>query len=175
MTNRMAICALSIMLTASPWAQGSDAARAKELMTLMRADEFAAGVLRSGMKRKQAQAGLTDAQIACVNAVPHSEFSEAVTTALAENLSDEELATAIAFFRAPAGTRYVKSLVALMQGTNPAERMTGDDVARFEEFRATSAGEKLLKQGLMSSAEVVTNRMAELSINAIDNCGKAAK
>jgi hypothetical protein len=171
MKQRFAFVILASLLSISAVRAG-DAVRAKELMTLMRADEVVASAMKSSLRGKQSGIGLTDAQIACLNAVPHSDFSDVVTQALAEGLGDEELADAIAFYRSPAGIRYVKSLVAIMQGTRPAEPLGDDDAARVRDFADTALGNKLLKQALIPNSNAVADKMAEVSANAIENCGQ---
>src|SRR5262245_6082997 len=105
MKQRFTLVILAMLASAAPGVRASDAVRARELMTLMRADEIVAGAMKSSLRSKQSGLGLTDAQIACLNAVPHSEFSDVVTQSLAEGLGDDELADAIAFYRSPAGIR----------------------------------------------------------------------
>jgi hypothetical protein len=151
-----------------------DAVKAKELMTLMRADEVVAGAMKSSLRIRKDEVGLTDAQLACVNAVRPAEFSDAVTAALAQGLSDAELAAAIAFYRTPAGARYVKSLVPIMQGAGQAEALTDEDAARVHEFASTPTGTRLLKQALIPNSNVVADRMAQVSADAVENCGKPA-
>ena len=170
MKQRFALAILVSLVSATSAVRAGDAVRAKELMTLMRADEVVAGAMKSSLRSKQSGLGLSDAQIACLNAVPHSEFSDVVTKALADGLGDAELADAIAFYRSPAGIRYVKSLVALMQGTRPAEPLGDDDAARVRGFADSALGNKLLKQALIPNSNVVADKMAEVSANAIENC-----
>src|SRR5690349_332451 len=108
MSSRIALSVLVSLMTATGLA--ADTAKAKQLMTLMRADEVVAGAMKTGLRNNKTGIGLTDAQLACLNAVPHSEFSDVVTKALAEGLTNEEIAAAITFYRTPAGTNYVKSI-----------------------------------------------------------------
>jgi hypothetical protein len=171
MKQRAALVILASLVSATA-ARAGDAVRARELMTLMRADEVVAGAMKSSLRSRKSGLGLSDAQVACLNAVPHSEFSDVVTQALAEGLGDEELADAIAFYRSPAGMRYVKSLVATMQGTQPAEKLNDDDAARVRDFASTPLGDKLLKQALIPNSNAVADKMAEVSAGAIENCGK---
>jgi hypothetical protein len=171
MKQTFACLAVAALLTTSA-ADAADPVKAKQLMTLMRADEVVAGAMKSGLRSKKNEIGLTDAQIACLNAVPHSEFSDAVTTALAEGLSDDEIAAAITFYRTPAGITYVKSIVALMQGTRPAESLDDEGASRVREFASSPAGDKLLKRALIPNSNVVADKMAEVSANAIESCGK---
>jgi hypothetical protein len=171
MKTTLTVFALASMLVA-PAGYAADAVKAKQLMTLMRADEMVAAAMKTGLRSKKSEIGLTDAQIACLNAVPHSEFSDAVTTSLAEGLSDEEIAAAIAFYRTPAGASYVKSIVALMQGAGPATPLSDDRAAQVREFAATPAGDKLLKRALIPNSNVVADKMAQVSGDAIENCGK---
>lgn len=172
MKQSFALVILVSLMSITPAVRGGDAVRARELMTLMRADEVVAGAMKSSLRSKQSGLGLTDAQIACLNAVPHSEFSDVVMQALADGLRDEELADAIAFYRSPAGIRYVKYLVALMQGTRPAESLSGDDAARVRDFADTALGNKLLKRALIPNSNAVADKMTEVTANAIENCGK---
>jgi hypothetical protein len=174
MNSRLPIAGLLVLAATLATAHAGDAVKAKELMTLMRADEVVAGAMKTSLRSKKSGLGLTDAQIACLDAVPHSEFSDAVTKALADGLGDEELASAIAFYRSPAGIRYVKSLVALMQDTRPAETLSDDDAARVRDFADTALGNKLLKQALIPNSNAVADKMAEVSANAIENCGKGS-
>lgn len=175
MNSRLSFAALLALVAALATAHAGDAVKAKELMTLMRADEVVAGAMKSSLRSQKSGLGLTDAQIACLDAVPHSEFSDAVTAALADGLSNEELAVAIAFYRTPAGMKYVKSLVALMQGTRPAESMSDEDAASVREFADSPIGDKLLKRALIPNSNVVADKMAAVSASAMENCGKAAK
>ena len=68
-----------------------------------RADEVVAGAMKTGLRNNRTGISLTDAQVACLNAVPHSQFSDVVTKALAEGLTNEEVMAAITFYRTPAG------------------------------------------------------------------------
>ena len=165
------VLVLALLLPAPP-GYTADAARAKQLMTLMRADEVVAGAMKTGLKNKKTGIGLSDAQVACLDAVPSSAFSQVVTAALAEGLTDTDLAAAIAFYRTPAGTNYAKSIVALMQGTASAPQLSDDDAARVREFASSPAGEKLLKKALIPNSNVVADKMAQVSGDAIENCGK---
>jgi hypothetical protein len=159
-------------LLASPLVQAGDPVKAKQLMSLMRADEVVAGAMKTGLRSKKAEIGLTDAQIACLNAVPHSEFSDAVTTAIADGLSNDELAAALTFYRTPAGADYVKSIVTLMQGGARPPPLSDADATSVREFASSPAGDKLLKKALIPNSNVVADRMAEVSANAIEDCGK---
>jgi hypothetical protein len=171
MNPRYALLALALVLTA-PAAPAGDAVKAKQLMTLMRADEVVAGAMKTGLKNKKTGIGLSDAQVACLDAVPASEFSQVVTTALAEGLNDAELAAAIAFYRTPAGANYAKSIVTFMQRAGPTPPLSNDDATRVREFAASPAGDKLLKKALIPNSNVVADRMAQVSGDAIENCGK---
>jgi len=159
-------------LTASA-ALAGDAAKAKQLMTLMRADEVVAGAMKTGLRNNKTGINLSDAQLACLNAVPKSEFSDVVTAALAQGLSNEELAAAITFYRTPAGARYAKSIVAITQATRLDVPLTDAEAASVREFAATPAGDKLLKKALIPNSNVVADKMAQVSGDAIENCGKA--
>lgn len=170
MKSRYTLLFLALVL--APAVPAADAVKAKQLMTLMRADEVVAGAMKTGLKNKKTGIGLSDAQVACLDAVPASAFSQVVTTALAEGLSDAELAAAITFYRTPAGANYAKSIVALMQGAAPVQPLSNDDAARVREFAASPAGDKLLKKALIPNSNVVADRMAQVSGDAIENCGK---
>ena len=159
-------------LTASA-ALAGDAAKAKQLMTLMRADELLAGAMKTGLRNNKTGINLSDAQLACLNAVPKSEFSDVVTAALAQGLSNQELAAAITFYRTPAGARYAKSIVAITQATRLDVPLTDAEAASVREFAATPAGDKLLKKALIPNSNVVADKMAQVSGDAIENCGKA--
>jgi hypothetical protein len=159
-------------LTASA-ALAGDAAKAKQLMTLMRADEVVAGAMKTGLRNNKTGINLSDAQLACLNAVPKSEFSDVVTAALAQGLSNQELAAAITFYRTPAGARYAKSIVAITQATRLDVPLTDAEAASVREFAATPAGDKLLKKALIPNSNVVADKMAQVSGDAIENCGKA--
>jgi uncharacterized protein DUF2059 len=171
MKSRIALLILT-WLTGSA-ALAGDAAKAKQLMTLMRADEVVAGAMKTGLRNNKTGINLSDAQLACLNAVPKSEFSDVVTAALAQGLSNEELAAAITFYRTPAGVRYVKSIVAITQGTRLDPPLTDAEGASVREFAATPAGDKLLKKALIPNSNVVADKMAQVSGDAIENCGKA--
>jgi hypothetical protein len=88
----------------------------------MRADEVVAGAMKTGLRNNKTGISLSDAQLACLNAVPTSEFSDVVTAASAQGLSDQELAAAITFYRTPAGARYAKSIVSHHAGPRLACR-----------------------------------------------------
>lgn len=170
MKSRYTLLLLAVVL--APAVPAADAVKAKQLMTLMRADEVVAGAMKTGLKNKKTGIGLSDAQVACLDAVPSSAFSQVVTTALADGLSDAELADAITFYRTPAGANYAKSIVALMQGAAPVQPLSNDDAARVREFAGSPAGNKLLKKALIPNSNVVADRMAQVSGDAIENCGK---
>jgi hypothetical protein len=172
MKPKYALLALAILLTA-PAAHSADAVKGKQLMSLMRADEVVAGAMKAGLKNKKTGIGLSDAQVACLDAVPHSAFSQVVTTALAQGLTDAELDAAIAFYRTPAGANYARSIVALVQGTTPPQSLSDDDAARVREFASSPAGDKLLKKALIPNSNVVADKMAQVSGDAIEHCGKS--
>jgi hypothetical protein len=146
------------LISATLPAQAADQARSRELVSLMKADEFAVGAMKYGLRRKQAEAGLTDAQLACVETIPASEFTKVVATAISEGMSDEEVAAAIAFYCTATGSRYVE--------------LSEDDIAKIQAFAATPAGDKLLKQGITGTSDVVSQKMAQVSGDTIENCGK---
>jgi hypothetical protein len=171
MNTRFALLILT-WLTASAVLAG-DAAKAKQLMTLMRADEVVAGAMKTGLRNNKTGINLSDAQLACLNAVPKSEFSNVVTTALADGLSNEELLAAIKFYRTPAGANYAKSIVTLMQGTGQTLPLSDADAASVREFADSPVGDKLLKKALIPNSNVVADQMAQVSAAAIENCGKA--
>jgi len=172
MKPRFALLILASWLAAAAVHAG-DAAKAKLLMSLMRADEMVAGAMKTGLRNNNTGINLSMAQLACLNAVPHSEFSDVVTAALAEGLSNEELAAAISFYRTPAGARYVKSIVAITQGTRPEVPLNDEEAASVREFAASPAGDKLLKKALIPNSNVVADKMAQVSGDAIENCGKS--
>jgi len=171
MKSKIALLILT-WLSASA-ALAGDAAKAKQLMTLMRDDEVVAGAMKTGLRNNKTGINLSDAQLACLNAVPKSEFSDVVTAALAQGLSNEELAAAITFYRTPAGARYAKSIVAITQATRLDVPLTDAEAASVREFAATPAGDKLLKKALIPNSNVVADKMAQVSGDAIENCGKA--
>jgi hypothetical protein len=171
MKSKIALLILT-WLSASA-ALAGDAAKAKQLMTLMRADEVVAGAMKTGLRNNKTGINLSDAQLACLNAVPKSEFSDVVTAALAQGLSNQELAAAITFYRTPAGARYAKSIVAITQATRLDVPLTDAEAASVREFAATPAGDKLLKKALIPNSNVVADKMAQVSGDAIENCGKA--
>jgi len=78
-------------LLAVPLVHAGDPVKAKQLMTLMRADEVVANAMKTGLRSKKAEIGLTDAQIACLNAVPHSEFSDVVTAVCASAIASANI------------------------------------------------------------------------------------
>ncbi len=162
---------LALISTALP-AQAADQARSRELMSLMKADEFAVGAMKYGLRRKQAEAGLTDAQLACVETIPTSEFTNVVATAISEGMSDEEVTAAIAFYRTPTGSRYVASTMARLQRKEALPALSEDDIAKIQAFAATPAGDKLLKQGITGTSDAVSQKMAQVSGDTIENCGK---
>ncbi len=170
-TRFVLLTLLSLIPAASP-ALAADRAMSKQLMMLMRADEFVTGMMRQGVRALKTEAGLTDAQVACSFGVPHSEFSDVVTTAISEGLSDEELAAALTFFRSPAGAHYVQALAAVARGERPPDSQTEEDSARIQAFSNTSAGDKLLKQRIFGTATVVTEKMAQVRVETLENCGK---
>jgi hypothetical protein len=170
MTTRLAALALLALLPAVAVHSG-DAAKARQLMTLMRADEVVAAAMKTGLRNKKTGLALSDAQLDCLDAVPPSAFSDAVTMALAEGLSDEELAAATTFYRTPAGAHYAKSILALTRETT-AEPLGEEDAARVREFAASAPGDKLLKKALIPNSNVVADKMAQVSGDAIENCGK---
>jgi hypothetical protein len=172
MKPRFSLVVLGSLL-AAPLVHAGDPVKAKQLMTLMRADEVVANAMKTGLRSKKAEIGLTDAQIACLNAVPHSEFSDVVTTAIADGLNDEELAAALTFYRTPAGTDYVKSIVTLMQGGARPPPLSDADATSVRDFANSPTGDKLLKKALIPNSNVVADKMAEVSANAIEDCGKA--
>lgn len=173
MTTLKPLIALLLALAVIPRAHSADSGKSADLMRLMHADELVAGVVKLGMHRKQAQAGLTDAQLACVDKIQPASFSAAITTAIANGLSDAELSTALAFYRSTTGVRFVDMTMARLQGQQPAAALTPEDIAKVEEFQATAAGEKVLNQGITMRSDAVTQKMMELSTDAIENCGKA--
>jgi hypothetical protein len=160
------------LLLLAPNVHAGDPVKAKQLMTLMRADEVVAGAMKTGLRNNKTGINLTDAQLACLNAVPHSQFSDVVTTALADGLSDDELAAAIAFYRTPAGTNYAKAIVTLMQGTSQPAPLSDADAASVREFADGPVGDKLLKKALIPNSNVVADKMAQVSADAIESCGK---
>ena len=66
----------------------------------------------------------------------------------------------------------MKSIVALMQGTR-AETLSNDDATQVREFASSPVGDKLLKKALIPNSNVVADKMAQVSADAIENCGKA--
>ena len=50
--------------------------------------------------------------------------------------------------------------------------LSNDDAARVREFAASPAGDELLKKALIPNSNVVADRMAQVSGDAIENCGK---
>lgn len=167
------IALLALLAPLAPAVHAGDAVKAKQLMTLMRADEVVAGAMKTGLRNNKTGINLSDAQIACLNAVPHSEFSNVVTTALADGLSTEELAAAITFYRTPAGANYAKSIVTLVQRSGQPLPLSDADAAAVREFADSPVGDKLLKKALIPNSNVVADRMAQVSADAIENCGKA--
>ena len=111
----------------------------RELMSLTKADEFAVGAMKYGLRRKQAEAGLTDAHLACFETISPSEFTNVVATAISEGMSDEEVTAAIALYRTPAGSRYVEH-----HGEVAAERrpppLSEDDIAKIQAFAGLPPG-----------------------------------
>jgi hypothetical protein len=166
------LLALLSLLASAVYA--GDAVKAKQLMTLMRADEVVAGAMKTGLRNNKTGINLSDAQLACLDAVPHSEFSSVVTTALADGLSNEELAAAITFYKTPAGANYAKSIVTLMQGAGQPLPLSDADAASVREFADSPVGDKLLKKALIPNSNVVADRMAQVSADAIENCFKTA-
>jgi len=165
----LALCAL-----ATP-AMAADRARASELMRLTSSHEFTAGAYKMSIRRKQAEAGFTDAQLACIDAIPSTKFAEPVTTAIAEGLSDAELATALEFYRSPAGKKLLSVMHANLRGKPQPVEISPTDNASIKKFQATSAGNKLLIEGIVISSDVVSNAARELSVDAIENCPTPAK
>jgi hypothetical protein len=167
------LLALAALLLA-PLIQAGDAVKARQLMTLMRADEVVAGAMKSGLANGKTGVGLSIAQIGCLNAVPPAEFSDAVTKAIADGLSNQELAAALAFYRTAAGANYVKSIVALTQANVRPVPLNDADAASVRDFAASPAGDKLLRQAMIPNSDVVADRMAEVSTRAIETCARAA-
>jgi hypothetical protein len=168
-TRTAMLVGLALLSTVLP---AADRASSRELMSLMKADEFAAGAMKYGLRRKQAEAGLTDAQLACVETIPYSEFTNVVTTAISEGMSDEEVTAAITFYRTPTGIRYVDSTIARVQDKESPPALSDDDIEKIQAFAGTPAGDKLLKKGITGASDVVSQKMAQVSSVAIENCGK---
>lgn len=165
---------LAVLSLLMPAVYAGDAVKARQLMTLMRADEVMAAAMKSGLRNTRTGIDLSIAQLACLNAVPHSQFSNAVTTALAEGLSNAELDAAIRFYRTPAGGNYAKSIVTVVQGSAQPLPLNDADAASVREFADSPVGDKLLKKALIPNSNVVADRMAQVSADAIENCGKGA-
>jgi Uncharacterized protein conserved in bacteria (DUF2059) len=167
MTKMLALC-----LLAAP-ALSADTTKSREFTSLTRLDEFAAGAYKLSMRQKQAQAGFTDAQLACIEAIPSTKFTEPVATAIAEGLSDAELAVALEFFGSPAGKKLLSVMNANMKGEAPVV-VSPAQGARIQKFEATSAGDKLMNKSIFVSADVVSEAAKNLTIEAIAQCPKPA-
>ena len=154
--------------------QAADEARARELMTLMRGDEFAAGAMKVITRQSQAEDRLTDAQVACVDAVDPSQLTDAVVEAFAKGLDNAEADTAIAFFRSSAGVKLMNLLNNKAFGAELKEPLTPEDNDAVRRFRATSAGNKILNEGIMVTATPVAKRSVALVRETVANCGKPA-
>ena len=152
----------------------ADEAKARELMTLMRADEFAAGAMKSITHQSQAEDGLTEAQVACVDAIKGSQLTDVVVQGLAQSLDAAEADAAIAFFRTPSGAKLMSLLNSKAFGTEMKESLTQADKDAIKAFVATPAGDKIMNQGVMVTSPVITKRMEALSKETVANCGKPA-
>ena len=155
-------------------AQAADEAKARELVKLMRGDEFAAGAMKAITHQSQAEDKLTDAQVACVDAVEASELTEAVVQAFAEGLDNAEADVAIEFFRSSAGAKLMNQLNNKAFGAEMKEPLTPDDKEAIKRFMATSAGDKIMDKGIMVTADPVAKRSVNLIRTATTNCGKPA-
>jgi hypothetical protein len=173
-TRLLPIMTLVLTTLAAP-AFCADMTRARELVTLTSSHEFAAGALKLSLRRNQPKDGFTDAQLKCIDAIPSTRFVEPVTTALAEGLSDEELATAFEFYRSPAGKKLLLVMKANLRGEPQPVEISAADDARIKKFEATSAGNKLLVQAIAVSSGVVSTASMHASIEAIENCPKPAQ
>jgi hypothetical protein len=167
-------CTLSLLAIAflQVTAHAADESKARELMSIMKADEFAARAMKAITLESQAEDGMTDAQVACIETVRASNFSDAVVRALSLGLDDAEALSAIAFYRTSTGRKLLNMLDAESFGTDLKEPLTAEDKAAIKQFLATSAGDKLVKKGIAVTSPVVTNRMKELSQLKLATCGK---
>ena len=167
MTKMLALCLLAVP------AISADTIKSREFTSLARLDEFAAGAYKLSLRQKRAAAGFTDAQLACIEAIPSNKFAEPVATAIAEGLSDAELAVAFEFFGSPAGKKLLSVMNANMKGQAPVV-VSPAEGARIQKFEATSTGDKLMNESIFVSADVVSEAARKLTLEAIENCPKPA-
>lgn len=150
-------------------AHAADPAKAKELMSLSNTHGFVAGTIKYGMRRKQEAAGLTDAQLACVDTISPARFADVVTAEIAARLSDAEIAAGIEFYRTPSAQKMVTFVAARLNGESVDNPYNAADVENIEKFMASPAGTKLAAVG---QSESVTQKMADVTGDTIENCGK---
>ena len=154
-------------------AQAADRAKVMELMKFNNVHEFIAGSIKMGIRSRQAEAGLTDAQVACVEAISPSLFIDVVAAAMADTLSDAEVSAAIDFYSSPTGQKVAAYISTRLAGKDVPNPYDSADVANIKEFRSTPGGERVFTQAAWKT-DAVVNKMMEVTNDAIENCGKPA-
>ena len=127
--------------------------------------------LRSGV-RKLSERGMMSKKVeACFNGLGNERLYSTFQHLLAENLSTADLKEANAFFNSATGQKFAKRNVLQaysLQGETPPEQppvLNPIEENAVAEFTATPAGQKLVKQRFLASAEslpVVVARIQEL-------------
>lgn len=127
--------------------------------------------LRANAKRAGEMGTMSKIVSACLSGQDNGRFYSTFQRLLADNLPSEDLKAANAFFDSPAGRKYAKRNLAKIYASlgerpsDPTPILTAAEENQIAEFTATPAGQRLVTQRFLNTAEslpLVVGRIQEL-------------
>ena len=178
MKTLLAMCLLG-------WVSGLLAAEppsdTRELVQAMRLDLFFEHVATDGATDVHKRGRITDEQLKCIQQYSPEEFTAPLADALAQYLGADELATALDYYRSPAGVRLVEATFVVIEAHRRGEaiedqvKLSEPDQAALLAFIDTSAGRKLLDLKELVRAEPLEKVIYSKVMQAMQRCKPPAR
>jgi len=112
----------------------------------------------------------------CLRAKDHRRFTVPLANHIASTLNGQEIAVALSFYSSPAGRKYTAyGFVDAHRGFDPKvdepyPTFDPEDKTALHTFAATSAGDKLIRQQVLTSP-AMPESVAEVQLQLLHECG----
>jgi hypothetical protein len=169
------VALLGSPLASSQVIQPSDAA---DLVRAMRADAIMLEASRSALSGAVREGHYTAAEWQCFQQLPASAFTFDLALLLSRELSGTEIREALAFYRSPAGVKFVDFIFgsAAAESSPVAEpAMSPDDLEAASRFVSTHVGKKLARDMFLIQSDESQQIARNIVGDRLTVCALAAR
>jgi hypothetical protein len=152
----------ALLFLVAPFAlHAADLTKAQTLVRAMRSDEIAVASAKHAFLTGAVEEKYGKASASCLKKVPFADFTAGSARVVESVLKPQEVDSALAFFQAPAGAKYVEGLIRRLrtrQGDDSAlpkvagkEEISPEQMAAIADFSRSDLGRKVMGKDMTES------------------------